>query len=187
MDSPPPEVGRLGTVPISDVAPGLIGCGKSHRHCRSPQGIYRVAVGKGALLAPAAHGSRAPDFPDPEGVAFPHVGRQTTGGAATGIDPYRVGPLLGAFSGGVAPGYSIDPLWGSDAQRAAAFFRSLLSPGTCRPQGRRYVRIRVPAFATELNLDKTEVNSPLHYRADLLPQRANPTSKIERSRLTILE
>ena len=70
--------------------------------------------------------------PDPEGVALRWAAGRKTGLMSPGFDPFRVGAGWGRFSGGVAPGYSIDPLRGSrtDDERARndkaeAFFRSV--------------------------------------------------------------
>jgi hypothetical protein len=52
-------------------------------------------------------------FPDPERVALPWAAGHKTGATPPGFDPFRVGPRWGAISGGVAPGYYIDPLRGS--------------------------------------------------------------------------
>src|SRR5579872_7351894 len=88
---------------------GLTGCAKSRRRFRFPQGIYRVAVGKCAHFATAAHGSRSPDSSDPEEAAFVNVAGANHQPRANGTDPYRVGTICGPFYGGIARGYSIDP------------------------------------------------------------------------------
>ena len=54
--------------------------------------------------------------PDPEGVALPSTAGLKTGVTPPGFDPFRVGSGWGTFSGGVAPGYCIDPLRGSRAE-----------------------------------------------------------------------
>ncbi len=79
-------------------------------------------------------------FPTPRDKPRAERQREST---LTGSDA-----LAGAFSGGAAPGYFVNPLRGSDADRAAAFFRS---PKARRysERGRRYVG---------------EVNSPLQQR-----------------------
>ena len=47
----------------------------------------------------------------------------------TEFDPFRVRPLLGStFSGGVAPGYYIDPLRGSMTSGPEGFFRACSAP-----------------------------------------------------------
>ena len=56
---------------------------------------------------------------------------------AAPTDPFRVSFPNAADSGGVAPGYYIDPLRGSDAHSADGFYRGVFSPA-CRLQGRRY-------------------------------------------------
>ena len=137
------NAGRSGTprIGISNVAPGLRGCGKCHLRWRSPQGTHIVAVGKGARLAPAAHGSRAPNFPDPEEVAFPHVARHTAGGAATGIEPYRVGAAGGRIFRGSCPRLFCRSPAGTICPPRRGVFSQPLEPGMCRPKGRRYVQI----------------------------------------------
>jgi hypothetical protein len=57
-------------------------------------------------------------FPDPGGVVFPWAAEGKSGVTPTGFDPFRVGPCWGRVSGGVAPGYSIDPLRGSRVDSA---------------------------------------------------------------------
>jgi hypothetical protein len=44
------------------------------------------------------------------------------------FDPFRVDPRWGTSSGGVAPGYYIDPLRGSRTNNPVGFCRSLFSP-----------------------------------------------------------
>jgi hypothetical protein len=56
---------------------------------------------------------RATPAPDPEGVAPFWAGGRRIGVRPPGFDPFRVAVLGGAHSGGVAPGYCIDPLRGS--------------------------------------------------------------------------
>jgi hypothetical protein len=52
-----------------------------------------------------------------------------TGGTSQNIRPFQGRTwLAGAFSGGVAPGYLIDPLRGSRLDGTGEFFRSLFSP-----------------------------------------------------------
>jgi len=57
------------------------------------------------------------------------------------FDPFRVGPRGGVFSGGVAPGYSIDPLRGLSIGSSARKERGLRkTPGPAAKNGLRMTR-----------------------------------------------
>ena len=78
---------------------------------RALQGHKMVAGGN----APGKGHARSPD---PGGVVFPWAVGRKTGVTSRAFDPFRVGPCRGAFSGGVAPGYCMDPLRGSRMDRS---------------------------------------------------------------------
>jgi hypothetical protein len=75
--------------------------------------VFRALEGHKIVAGGNAPGKREVGSSDPEGVELPWASGCKTGVAPAGFDPVRVGPCGGRASGGVAPGYSNDPLWGS--------------------------------------------------------------------------